>query len=590
MLLIVIVALFIVPQSSSFKPPSIIILKGMNVRIDEDDEVSVRHCCIWFFERYFTKEKLKRRFPIASWFPQYTFHHFRGDFIAGLSVAFTIIPQALALATLAGLPPNYGLYSSFMGCFIYSIFGTTPSAAIGPTSILAIIVAPYVLIGGETYAILLSFFSGLLMLLLGLLNCGFLVDFISYPVIASFSCAAALTIAVSQLKGFFGLHYAAAGFRQTITAVFHNIKLVNFWDLGMGFFCLLFLIPLQMSKEIEFDFRGHPFLSVIANSLVWLLVTGRNALVVIISTAVAYLTAGHTGFSLTNEITTGLPDFRIPDFVLKTNETHVVKDLPNVFSDITAGVCILVLIELMETVAVAKSFNAGKKLDSTQEMIALGLSNLMGSFVSAFPVSGSFSRSAVNYCSGVKTPLGGVVTGLLVLLALATLAPFFQLIPQTALSSIIIAAVLPMMKIGDIWIIWNSNKVDLVPYTLTFAACLFFGLEIGIVVGVNVSLGILLYQMARPRIAIVLRMTPEGHQFLYVKPDRSVFFPSVEYMKVKIDKALIEVSTNEVRTLVIDGEHMFRSDSTFGMVNLFITHLSLLLLLMTFLFLFFFSP
>lgn len=538
----------------------------MNVRIDEEDEVTFRHCCLWFYERYFTKEKLKRRFPIVNWLPRYTRNDFKGDFIAGLSVAFTIIPQALALATLAGLPANYGLYSSFMGCFIYSIFGTTPAAAIGPTSILAIIVAPYVLIGGVTYAVLLSFFSGLLMLILGLLNCGFVVDFISYPVIASFSCAAAITIAVSQLKGFFGLHYAASGFRQTIVAVFRNIKLVNFWDFGMGLACLGFLVPLQMNKEMEFHFDNR-IMSKIANALVWVLITGRNALVVIFCTFLAYITAGHNGFTLTSEITTGLPEFKVPDFVLRSNSTHMVNDMPKVFSDIFGGTCILVLIELMETVAVAKSFNAGKKLDSTQEMIALGLSNLMGSFVSAFPVSGSFSRSAVNYCSGVKTPLGGVVTGALVLLALATLAPFFELIPQTALSSIIIAAVLPMMKIADIWIIWRSNKVDLVPYVLTFGTCLFFGLEIGIVVGVNVSLGILLYQMARPRIAIVLRMSPEGHQFLYVKPDRSVFFPSVEYMKVKIDKALNEVADNDVKTLVVDGEHMFRSDSTFGMVS-----------------------
>lgn len=539
----------------------------MNVRIDEEDEVSVQSCCSWLQERFFTREKFKRRFPIVTWLPKYSPNDLKGDLIAGVSVAFTIIPQALALATLAGLPANYGLYSSFMGCFIYSIFGTTPAAAIGPTSILAIIVSPYVLIGGSTYAILLSFFSGLLMLLLGLLNCGFVVDFISYPVIASFSCAAAITIAVSQLKGFLGLHYASSGFRQTITAVIHNIDLVNFWDLGMGLACLLFLIPLQLCRQSEFRIDGYPVLSQIANSLVWFLITGRNALIVILSTAVAYFTKGHNGFTLTSEISKGLPDFRIPDFSIKANETYVVKDAANVFSDITAGVCILVLIELMETVAVAKSFNAGKKLDSTQEMIALGLSNFMGSFVSAFPVSGSFSRSAVNFFSGARTPLGGVVTGLLVLLSLATLAPFFELIPQTSLSSIIIAAVIPMMKIGDIYIIWSGNKVDLIPYFLTFFTCLFFGLEIGIVVGVNVSLCILLYQMARPRITIVLRMSPEGHHFLYVKPDRSVFFPSVEYMKVKIEKALTEVADGEMLVLVMDGEHMFRSDSTFGMVS-----------------------
>ena len=238
-----------------------------------------------------------------------------------------------------------------------------------------------------------------------------------------------------------------------------------------------------------------------------------------------------------------------------------------VLSDISIGVLVLALIELMETVAVAKAFLPGKKLDSTQEMIAIGLSNLAGSFVSAFPVSGSFSRSAVNYSSGVRTPLGGIVTGGLVLMTLATMAPFFEMIPQTALSSIIIAAVVPMVKFSDFLVILRSNKLDLIPYIFTFVCSLFLGLEIGIVVGIIISFGILLYQMARPRISIVQRMSPEGHHFLYVKPDRSVFFPSIEYMKVKINKFLEDLdmeTANPCLVVVIDGEHMFRSDSTFG--------------------------
>lgn len=538
----------------------------MNLRIDEEDEVSVHGCCVWCGERYFTKEKMKRRLPISKWLPDYSVPDAKGDLVAGISVAFTIIPQALALATLAGLPANYGLYSSFMGCFMYAFFGTCSSAAIGPTSILAIIVAPYVLTGGLTYAVLLSFFSGLVMLLLGLLNMGFIVDFISYPVISSFSCAAAITIAVSQLKGFFGMHFASAGFANTIIAVTHNVSLINWWDFSMGIACISFLIPLQSAKNCT-QTPAESLLQKVIHSVLWVIVTGRNALVVCITTAIAYFLSSYTNFTLTSEITLGLPAFQLPSFEVYHNNT-VIKDFPTVASDISIGVIVLVLIELMETVAVAKAFMPGKKLDSTQEMIALGLSNFAGSFVSAFPVSGSFSRSAVNHFSGVRTPLGGVVTGSLVLLALATLAPFFELIPQTALSSIIIAAVMPMIKFSDFLIIFKSNKVDIVPYIATFISCLTFGLEYGIAIGVNISLGILLYQMARPRVAIAERMTPDGLPFLYAKPDRSVFFPSIEYMKVKLSKSLEELNTSGTKchVIVIDGEHMFRSDSTFGVV------------------------
>ena len=547
---------------------------GMNVRMDEDDEVTVRGCCVWCGQRFCTRDKLRRRLPVCTWLPSYSARDAQGDLVAGLSVAFTIVPQALALATLAGLPANYGLYSSFVGCFLYALFGTCPAAAIGPTSILAILVAPYVLTGGVTYALLLSFFSGLLMLLLGLLNLGFVVDFISYPVISSFSSAAAVTIAVSQLKGLLGMHFVAAGFTRTLVAVSHNVRLINWWDLSMGLVCLAVLVPLQAARDCRLAWPSLPVAGRVCRALLWLAVTARNALVVVAATAAAYLLADRANFTLTNEIALGLPVVRPPAFALWHNGT-VVKDLTEVAADIGVGVVVVALIELMETVAVAKAFlpEAGQKLDSSQEMVALGLSNLLGSFVSAFPVSGSFSRSAVNHSSGVRTPLAGVLTGSLVLLALATLAPFFELIPQTALSSIVIAAVAPMIKFADFLVIARSNKVDLVPYLATFLACLVLGLEYGIAIGVNISLGMLLYQMARPRITMAERRTPDGRLFLYAKPDRSVFFPSIEYLKVKLNKSLEEAGRSsgagngECRVIVIDGEHMFRSDSTFGVVS-----------------------
>ena len=499
-----------------------------------------------------------------TWLPKYQLPDLGGDLVAGLSVAFTIIPQALALATLAGLPANYGLYSSFMGCFMYALFGTCKDAAVGPTSILAILVAPYVVLGGPVYAILLSFFSGVLMLFAGMLNLGFVVDFISFPVISSFTSASAITIAVSQFKGFLGLHFTAPKLTQAIMAVIHSVRSVNLWDFSLGLLSLTFLLTVQAAKDSRFHLDNH-FLARSLNALWWVLVTGRNAIVVIGAASIAYLTARWSAFTLTSPITLGLPEFEAPQFILMDRNSTMVADFPQVFSEIIPGVFVLALIELMETVAVAKAFRPGKKLDSTQEMIAIGLSNLSGSFFGAFPVSGSFSRSAVNHNSGVRSPLGGVVTGSLVLLALATLAPFFELIPQTALSSIIIAAVVPMIKFSDCLVIWRSNKLDLIPYVATLLSCILLGLEFGILIGVNVSVGILLYQQARPRVTVAIRMTPDGHNFLYIKPDRSVFFPSTEYMKVKVDKALEDVKGSECRTLVIDGEHMFRADSTFGM-------------------------
>lgn len=539
---------------------------GMNIRIDEEDEVSMGTCCAWCGERYFTREKLKRKVPIITWLPEYSVGDMKGDVVAGVSVAFTIIPQALALATLAGLPANYGLYSSFMGCFLYSLFGTCKDAAVGPTSILAIIVAPYVAIGHVTYAVMLSFFSGILMLLLGILNLGFIVDFISFPVISSFTTASAITIALSQLKGFLGLKFKAHRVVKTLEAVVVNFRRINGWDLSMGVFCLFFLIPVQMAKDSRL-MDHSTWVGKVVNAIWTLTITGRNAIVVVFGTIVASVFSNVTNFTLTAQIQLGLPAFEVPAFEYRNENSTVIADFAESMSDISVGIFVLALIELMETVAVAKAFMPGKKLDSTQEMIAIGMSNLMGSFFSAFPVSGSFSRSAVNHSSGVRTPLAGVVTGSLVLLALATLAPYFELIPQTSLSSIIIAAVIPMIKFSDISVIWKSNKIDMIPYTTTFVSCIILGLEYGIILGLLVSLGILCYQMARPRISIVLRISPDSHRFLYVKPDRSIFFPSIEYTKVKLEKALDSSSTPIYSSLVFDGEHMFRADSTLGRVG-----------------------
>jgi len=531
--------------------------------------MTFKDCCHWFRERFFTREKLKRRFPFTSWLPNYSFSDLKGDIIAGVSVAFTIVPQGLALAVLAGLPPQYGLYTSFVGCFVYAILGSCKDVAVGPTSIMAIIVAPYVMSGGIEYSIILAFLAGCIQLFFGILNLGFIVDFISFPVISSFSSAAAITIAASQLKGFFGMHYSASRFPDTMIKVFRNFTNINVWDTMMGVACLLFLIPIQLAKDQRFSRPTNSkgvFLVDVLNSVWAMVATGRNAIVVIIGALIAgsYYDSEAELFTMTGEIRTGLPPFELPPFSIHTNTTNV--EFREIFSDLGTGIFVVALLGLMESVAVAKAFTT-KKMDATQEMIALGVCNILGSCFGAFPATGSFSRSAVNHNSGVRTPFGGVFTGGLVLAALSTLAPYFQYIPQTVLATIIITAVIFMLRPSDPILIWQTNKIDILPYISTFVVCLLFGLEYGIVAGIGSSLVILLYQMARPKVFIVTKYTPHGYPFLYVKPDRSVFFPSIEYMKVKINKELPDSSELSSRiAVVLDGEHMFRADSTFALV------------------------
>lgn len=538
--------------------------------VDEERDFTFKDFCSWLRQRYFTREKLRRRFPPLTWMPTYSLSDLKGDLIAGISVAFTIVPQGLALAVLAGLPAQYGLYTSFMGCFIYALLGSCKDMAVGPTSIMAIITAPFVAEGGAQYAVLLAFLVGCVQLLFGVLNLGFIIDFISFPVISSFSSAAAITIAASQLKGFFGMHYSAIRLPATLAGFFRHLEQVHAWDTMLGFFCLLFLIPIQLAKDFRFQknsYKQNLLRWKLLNFLWSLIVIGRNAIVVMICGYVLVMTynpdSGYL-FTPTKEFQPGLPSFNPPPFEIHSNTTN--KNFGEVAGDLMPGVFVIALLGLMESVAVAKAFMVNK-LDATQEMLALGICNIAGSFFGAFPGTGSFSRSAVNHNSGVATPFGGIITGTLVVAALSTLSEYFQYIPQTALSTIIIAAVIFMVHPSDARIIWETNKIDIIPYVLTFITCLGFGLEYGIFVGVSTSLVILLYQMARPKVYIVKRSTPEDLPYLYVKPDRSVFFPSVEYMKVKINKELPDLEPLDKLVIVIDGEHMFRADSTFALVR-----------------------
>lgn len=305
----------------------------------EQDEATMGECCTWMGKRFFTKRKLFRLLPPLSWLPLYSLEDLKGDIISGISVAFTIVPQGLALASLAGLPPQYGLYTSFMGCFVYALLGSCKDMAVGPTSILAMIVLPYAMAGGPQYSILLAFLGGCLQLMAGILNLGFIVDFISFPVISAFSLAAAITISSSQLKGFFGLHYSASRVPEIWSKFFSDIGQVNSWDITLGCLCLLFLIPLQIFKDRKLDTsrvdpnaRCKIFFYKVLNFLWNLLIIGRNAIAVILGSwiAVSYgqvvsdetdLSVGNL-FTLSRKITPGLPAFQVPQFqVLSANGT-----------------------------------------------------------------------------------------------------------------------------------------------------------------------------------------------------------------------------------------------------------------------------
>ncbi|XP_003400635.1 sodium-independent sulfate anion transporter-like [Bombus affinis] len=508
----------------------------------------------------FSFEKLlKNRIPVLNWLPLYRTKDALGDLVAGFTVGLTLIPQAIAYAGLAGLTPQYGLYSAFVGSFVYIIFGTCREVNIGPTALISLLTYTYAR-GIPEYAILLCFLSGSVTIVLGILRLGFLVEFVSIPVVSGFTSAASLIIACSQIKSLLGLKIHGESFIEIWRELVSNIHRTRIPDLILSCCCILILLTLKILKDAKVSNK-------ILSKLIWFLGTGRNALVVILCAVVSYVfeSRGGAPFILTGHVEAGLPSVTPPPFSINVgNQTVTFLDM---CKNLGTGIIIVPLISIIGNVAIAKAFSRGKSLDATQEMLTLGLCNVVGSFFHSMPVTGSFSRSAVNDASGVRTPLGGIYTGILVILALSLFTPYFYYIPRATLSSVIVCAVIFMVEVKMIRPIWKCSKRDLIPTFTTFFACLFAGVELGILIGVAIDLAILIYFNARPTIYIEYRNTPTLN-YILVRPSAGLLFPAVDYLRIYLlenlanDHHKLLKNFKNTKIVVLDCKHIDKIDFT----------------------------
>ncbi|XP_058456090.1 sodium-independent sulfate anion transporter-like isoform X2 [Malaya genurostris] len=491
---------------------------------------------------------VKKRFPILQWLPEYRKQYLLEDIVAGLTVGLTVIPQGIAYAVVANLKPQYGLYSAFVGCFVYFVFGSCKDITIGPTAIMSLMVQIHVANLGPAFAVLSAFLAGCVILVLGLLNLGFLVQFISMPVTAGFTSAAAITIASGQVKALLGLPGNSNEFLESWANVFRNIHLTRLWDTLLGVASIVILLLMMQLKNLSG--RWTPvgkYLSL-----------ARNAIVVIGGTILAYLLSkdGNSPFQLTGTVTPGLPPVQLPPFsTVVNNQTYTFTDM---VSELGTSVIALPLIAILESIAIGKAFSKGKTIDATQEMIALGLCNLAGSFFSSMPVTGSFTRSAVNNSSGVRTPAGGVTTGIVVLLALGLLANTFFYIPKATLAAVIIAAMFFMVEFHAAAEIWRTKKIDIIPFFTTLICCLLLGLEYGMIIGIGVNLCFVLYFTLRPQITHRIERI-NNVDLLIISPDQSLIYASAEYLKSQVLKLSLQ---NPVDVVVIEGSSVSYIDTT----------------------------
>ncbi|XP_010905703.1 sulfate transporter 4.1, chloroplastic isoform X2 [Elaeis guineensis] len=471
--------------------------------------------------------------PCSRWIRTYRWRDcLQVDLMSGLTVGVMLVPQAMSYAKLAGLHPIYGLYSGFVPIFVYAIFGSSRQLAVGPVALVSLLVSNVlshiVDPSNELYtelAILLALMVGVLECLMGLLRLGWLIRFISHSVISGFTTASAISITLSQAKYFLGYNIVRSSkiipLIRSIIAGSGDFSWPPF-VMGSIFLAILLLMKhLGKSKKCLRSLRA----------------AGPLAAVVLGTTFVKIFHP--SSISVVGEVPQGLPKFSIP------RGFQHVKSLLLTAALIT-GVAIL------ESVGIAKALAAknGYELDSNQELFGLGVANICGSFFSAYPITGSFSRSAVNHESGAKTGLSGITMGIIMGCALLFMTPLFSEIPQCALAAIVISAVMGLVDYEEALFLWRVDKKDFLLWTITCIATLIFGIEIGVVIGVGFSLAFVIHESANPHTAVLGRLPgttvyrnilqyPEAYTYngiVVVRIDAPIYFANISHIKDRLQE------------------------------------------------------
>ncbi|PKH50266.1 sodium-independent anion transporter [Tenacibaculum sp. Bg11-29] len=496
---------------------------------------------------------LKKLIPILEWLPGYKKSQLRGDIVAGITVATVLIPQGIAYALIAGLPPIYGLYAALMPQLMYAVFGSSRQVAIGPVAMDSLIVATGVstlaLIGSESYiaiAILLALMVGSIQLLMGLFRLGFIVNFLSRPVIIGFTSAVALIIGLNQFRNLFGVEFLQSD--QVHILLEDIINRISYFSINTTIIgviaCIIIMIFRKINKKIP------------------------NALIVVVLGIIVlrFFENYFLDVAIVKGVPSGLPKFTIPII-----DIALVRELFPI-------AVTLVMVGYLEIISIGKTLEAKQdeyRIRPNQELVALGLSNIVGSLFQSYPSTSSFSRSAINEEAGGKTGVSAIVSVLIVILTLLFLTPLFYHLPKTILAAIIIVAVFNLINIKEAKRLWRANNLDFWLLIATFFSTITFGIEHGILIGVGLSLIVLIFRTSRPYV-IELGKVPNSdfyrnkHRFNEVVTDREVlvfrfdaqlFYANSNYFREKLEE-MVEEKGKTLKLIVLDAESINRVDST----------------------------
>lgn len=496
---------------------------------------------------------MNRLFPILSWLPNYKKEYLSADISAGLTLGIMLIPQSMAYAMIAGLPPVYGLYAALMPQLVYALMGTSRHLSVGPVAMDSLLVAAGLgalsIVGIDEYiamAILLALFMGVLQLALGLLKMGFLVNFLSTPVISGFTSAAAVIIGLNQLSHLFGVDIPQASkLHVLLGSVWGIFSTIHPYTLVVGGSAILLILGLQkINKKIP-----------------------AALIVVVLSIVGVYGFNLHTqGVSIVATIPSGLPSFEIPQITIDR------------LQELFPIALTLALIAFMEAMSVAKAIANKHRYEVTpnQELIALGTSNIVGAFFASYPATGSFTRTALNDLNGARTGLTGFISTLIIGSTLLFFTPLFYYLPNAVLAAVILVAVVGLVDIHYPIRLFRTKKDEFYLLLFTFLLTLFVGIIEGILFGSLLALLLLVYRTAKPHIAELGKIKGTSYfknktrfeedvehnpVVLLIRFDAQLYFGNKDYFKNEVHR-IVAAQAQQPKFIIIKAEPINYIDSS----------------------------
>ena len=489
--------------------------------------------------------RLSRYFPILDWGRRYDRSALLNDLVAAVIVTIMLIPQSLAYAMLAGLPPEAGIYASIAPLVLYAIFGTSRALAVGPVAVVSLLTASAVgqvaqqgTAGYAMAALTLALLSGLFLLALGVLRLGFLANFLSHPVIAGFISASGILIATSQLKHLLGIEAGGHNLPEMLAAILRNLPETNPITLTIGLGVTGFLFWARRGLKPLLKRLGAPPLlaDILAKA-------GPVAAVIASTLAVAFFGLADKGVKIVGAVPQSLPPLTMPDLS------------PDLLGTLLLPAILISVIGFVESVSVAQTLAAKRRqrIDPDQELIGLGAANIGAAFTGGYPVTGGFARSVVNFDAGAETPAAGIFTAVGLAIAAVALTPLVYFLPNATLAATIVVAVLSLVDLSILKKTWAYSRSDFLAVAATILLTLTMGVEIGVAAGVGISVLLQIFKTSRPHVAEV-GLVPGTQHFrnilrhevktdpglLTLRVDESLYFANARFLEALIQNRVTE--------------------------------------------------